>query len=244
MKRKFTVTLFSLFAVLALAAWGDQNAKLVDDFNDGDAVGWDQNDFTGQGVFDASSGEYAIYAPNPIAIDDPSQGGIESHWALSNSIPSFANGTFQATIRANSFGTTMGFLIRDSERTENDYAFYGSTSFGTFYIEKFLAADTAAPQKIIAMADPSKFPFQVGVNYNISGSVVGNRISMKFWKVGDPEPSEPQLVVRDKDVRPGVGSRISVYMFFDRAPLAAAGVTEVYVGGAFDNISFTPGASH
>ena len=133
----------------------------------------------------------------------------------------------------------MGFLLRDNEETESDYGFYGSTSFGTFYIERFeFGAHPEAPQTIIAMADASKFPFVAGVNYHVEGSVVGKKISMKFWKVGDPEPGIPQLTVTDKTLKPGFGNRLSAVVFIDPAPLIQAGVGQVVVNGAFDDIHF------
>ncbi len=147
-------------------------------------------------------------------------------------------------IRANTDGTTIGFLIRDNENTESDYGFYGSTSFGTFYIERFeFDAHPEAPQTIIAMADPDEFPFVAGVTYNLEARVVGHTVQLKAWPVGTDEPSEPMLNVRDKVLKPGIGNRLSVLVFFDPEPLAAAGVDQVRVSGTFDNITFTPGAA-
>ena len=80
MQRKLTVIALSLLGILALAASAGNNNKLIDDFNDGDAIGWDQNDFTGLGVFDASSGQYVLSTSAPIAVDDPSVGTVETHW--------------------------------------------------------------------------------------------------------------------------------------------------------------------
>src|SRR5262245_46446834 len=92
--------LFSLLAlvVIALSEATPDGTILIDNFDDGLAANWDQNDFTGCGVFDASSGAYNIRSSCPIAIDDPSAGSIESHWLPSLSAPRFASGTFRATM--------------------------------------------------------------------------------------------------------------------------------------------------
>jgi hypothetical protein len=244
MKRKLTAIALTLAAVIVLTAGGPNSTILLDNFNDGDAVGWDQNDLTGVGVFDASSGSYLIETAVPIAIDDPSVGTVESHYERSLELPRFANGTIRCTIRANTDGTTLGFLIRDNENTESDYGFYGSTSFGTFYIERFeLDAHPEAPQTIIAMADPDESPFVAGETYNLEGRVVGKRLTLKAWRVGDPEPTAPTLSVTDKVLKPGRGNRISVLVFFDPVPLVEAGVGAVRVSGTFDDITFTPGAN-
>lgn len=242
MSRKWLAVGLSLVAATLLAS--GSATMLIDDFNDGDSEGWDQNDFTGIGVYDASSGAYVLRSSASIAVDDPSVGSIESHWERSLLAPRFSNGTMRGTIRANTYGTTMGFLIRDNEGTESDYGFYGSTSFGTFYIERFeFDAHPEAPQTIIAMADPEEYPFLPGVTYNLEASVVGNRLTLKAWPVGEAEPSEPTLVVTDKVLTPHEDDRISVLVFFDPAPLVDQGVAEVTVNGAFDNISFSPAAS-
>jgi hypothetical protein len=244
MRRKLTSLGLALVAVTVLAAGASRSTILIDNFNDGDAVGWDQNDFTGLGVFDASSGAYVIESSDPIPVDDPSVETIESHWERSLEVPRFANGTLRATVRANTYGTTAGFTIRDNENAESDYGFYGSTSFGTFYIERFeFDAHPEAPQTIIAMADPDDNPFIAGETYHLEGSVVGHQVTLKAWKMGDPEPAAPTLSVTDKLLKPGSGNRISVIIFFDPVPLMDAGVEEVRVSATFDDITFTPGAS-
>lgn len=240
MLRRYLAISLTLAAATVLAAGG--SAFLIDNFDDGDADGWDQNDFTGVGIYDASSGAYVIESGIPIAVDDPSVGTIESHWLRSLEIPRFANGTVRGTIRANTDGTTLGFLLRDNEDTESDYGFYGSTSFGTFYIERFeFGAHPEAPQTIIAIADPDDFPFVAGVTYNLEGSVVGHQITLKAWPVGEEEPEQPTLSVTDTVLKAGHGNRLSVLVFFDPVPLMDAGVEAVQVSGTFDNIRFAPG---
>src|ERR1700704_6295465 len=113
----------TLVAASALAGAGN---FLLDDFNDGDAVGWGENDFTGVGIYDASSGEYSFRTASPIAVDDPSLGTVESHWERSQGAPQFANGKMRGTIRADNYGTTAGFVMRDNDETASDYGFYGS----------------------------------------------------------------------------------------------------------------------
>ena len=240
MKRTpLTALALTLVATSGLAGAG---TFLLDNFNDGDAVGWDQNDFTGRGIYDASSGEYSFRTDSPIAVDDPSLGTVESHWERSLGAPEFANGTIRGTIRANTYGTTAGFLLRDNDTTASDYGFYGSTSFGTFYIERYdFGANPEAPQTIIAMADPEEFPFVAGVTYNLEGSVVGGRLKLKAWPVGTAEPEESTLSVTDKVVlKPSLGDEIGLVAFFDPEPLMAMGVGQVTVSASFDNIHFKP----
>jgi hypothetical protein len=174
-------------------------------------------------------------------------GTVDAHWEPSINNVRFSNGTLRGTFRANTEGTSVGFLLRANEETFSDYGFYGSSGFGTFYIERF---DTSAPptpdqqfpgQSIIRMANPEDHPFVVGQAYRIAASVVGQNIQMKAWKVGDPEPVKPMLSVQDTDLKPDSGSAICVLVIFDPTPLSRAGVTAVRTSGTFDDITFTPG---
>jgi hypothetical protein len=169
-------------------------------------------------------------------------GAVDAHWVPSIDNPRFSNGTLRGTFRANTEGSTVGFLLRANEEAVTDYGFYGSTSFGTFYIESFdPTTHPDAPQTIIAMADPAKFPFVAGQAYHVEASVVGHDIQMKAWKVGDPEPVKPMLSLRDKSLKPDSGSAICVTVIFDPVPLSKAGVSAVRTSGTFDDITFTPG---
>ena len=107
MKRVSTIIGLTLTAATGLAAAGP---FLLDDFNDGDADGWDQVDFTGIGIFDASSGEYVMRTAGPLAVTDPSAGTVESHWERSH-LPGYSNGTIGGTVRANTYGTTAGLSL-------------------------------------------------------------------------------------------------------------------------------------
>ncbi len=240
---KSTAMGLMLVAGTVLAGGRGNRVIVVDDFNDGDASGWEETDFTaGRGSFTVVGGKYVLQTTEPIAIDDPSVGALDADWEPSMENPMFSNGTVRGTIRANTYGTTVGFLLRDSHETESDYGFFGSTSFGTFYIERFeLLAHPEAPQTILAMADPEDFPFAAGEDWNIEARVIGRQLRMWAWKVGDQRPRRPLLSVADKVLGPDSGSGIAAIAFFGPAPLISQGVTEVQVSGTVDNITFTPG---
>jgi hypothetical protein len=233
-----------LVAVIVMLAASPHSTIPIDDFDDGDDGGWEREDFTPAqvAVFDASSGSYTLDSMIPVPIDDPFVGTVDANWGPSENQPRFSNGTLRGTVRANTDGSTVGLLLRANDESGTDYGFYGSTGFGTFYIERFDATtNPEAPQTIIAMADLHQFPFVAGQTYRLEASVVGSRIRMKAWKVGDPEPDAPMLSLEDHGLKPASGSTICVITIFDPAPLAAAGASEVRVSGTFDDITFTPG---
>src|SRR5262245_2072436 len=185
MKRKL-LALGLILAAGTLLASGSHTI-LIDDFNDRDSEGWEETDFTGgRGSFSARSHSYVLKTTEPILVDDPSVGTLDADWAPSEDNPLYADGTLRARIRANSYGTTVGLLMRDSHELEADYGFFGSTSFGTFYIEYFnFSENPDAPQTILAMADPEQFPFEADVDYILEARVVGDRLSLKAWWDGE-----------------------------------------------------------
>ena len=56
MRRKLTAIGLSLLVTVGLAAGGPNSTIPIDDFNDGDADGWDLNDFTGLGINHVEAG--------------------------------------------------------------------------------------------------------------------------------------------------------------------------------------------
>jgi hypothetical protein len=86
------------------------------------------------------------------------------------------------------------------------------------------------------MADPEEHPFVVGEDYRIEAGVWGEFIWMRAWKVGDPRPVLPMLVVRDDTFGPEDGTQLNVIAFFD--PAAVTG--PVQVDATFDDITFVP----
>jgi hypothetical protein len=247
MRRKLAAIALTLIGVIVLSAGGPDDTILVDNFNDRNDVGWGHEDLSvgkpwGPAIFDASSGAYLLESSGCVPVSDPLVGTLDAHWLRSEGRPRFANGTLRGTFRANTQGSTVGFLLRSNDETGTDYGFYGSTGFGTFYIERFdPVANPSAPQTIIAMADPRESPFVAGQTYHVEASVVGHRLRMKAWKVGDREPRGPMLSLTDRGLGARSGSAICVIAMFDPEPLIAAHVAEVKVSGTFDNITFTPG---
>jgi hypothetical protein len=239
MWHKLVTCSLTLLAAVVLTAPGPGGSILIDDFSDRTDDEWIHEDFTPmqRATFDASSGAYVLDSNAFVPITDPNVGFVDAVWKGSVDQPRFANGQVRAMIRANTAGTTAGIHFRANEETGTDYGFYGSTSFGTFYIERF----DQNGQTIIAMADPAQFPFVPGAVWNLEGTILGQQISLKAWPLGARKPSEPQLRVMDKGLDPRSGTEICVLVFFDPAPLGQQGVTAVRVSGTFDNIYYSPG---
>jgi hypothetical protein len=245
MRRSSTIGL-ALVSAFLLTAGGHDRTILVDNFNEGNDANWFREDFTtvgkgGPGIYDASSGAYHIYSTGSVPINDPFAGAIDTNWIPSTDNLKFANGTLRGTIRADTDGSTVGFLLRANDEAFTFYGFHGSTSFGTFYIDRYnFPANPNAPQTIIAMAHPKRFPFVAGKTYHVEASVIGDRIRMKAWEVGHDPREAASLSVTDTVLGPNSGTVICCIVQIDPVPLKAKGVEAVQESGTFDNITFTP----
>jgi hypothetical protein len=79
------------------------------------------------------------------------------------------------------------------------------------------------------------------VDYWIEGSVVGQNLEMRAWRVGCPRPARPMLKLKDNVLPPKPGTTIATIALFDPVPLIEAGVEEVQISATVDDITFTPG---
>ena len=170
-----------------------------DDFEDGVADGWDElnlNDPSfGPGTFDASSGAYVLAVTGEMPAGFAGSHATVSTWEPTIAEP-MTDGYFQGTVRANTHGSTVSLLSRADPIAGTDYGFFASTLHGTFGIEVF-DASKPEPQTILGLMDPQEFPFAVDEDWIIQGGTVGDQITMKVWRPGDPEPAEPQLSFTD-----------------------------------------------
>lgn len=241
MFRKTWMGLLVLGCCATLWAAGGAQSILIDDFDDGDDEGWSHLDLTPEqsAIYDASGGAYLLESSELIPADDINAGTIVATWEPSRERHRFANGAVRGMVRANAHGTTAGFILRANDEVHTDYGFFGSTTFGTFYIERFDAqANPDAPQTIIAMSDPDEAPFAAGDDWHFEAGAVDNHLWLKVWKVGELEPDEPLLSLQDMELGPGSGQLVCAIAFFD--PVAVEDPF-VEVSATFDEITFSPG---
>lgn len=140
----------------------------------------------------------------------------------------FANGFFRATVRANT-ESIASLLLRGDTTTFSAYQFRGNGSLSEFQIARFIDGGGTTLLGQMNKADDPRF--SVGDNWIIEAGAVNDRLSMKVWREGDPEPAEPQLVVFDDLLLSGqiaLGSSVS--------PAQLAQPTRVDV--TYDNVFF------
>ena len=72
-----------------------------------------------------------------------------------------------------------------------------------------------------------------GEDWIIEAGVVGNQLSMKIWRDGDPEPTTPQLMATDLTPLPDGQLGVASYV-------ATGHEFPFSINATFDNIYFTP----
>jgi len=205
---------------------------LIDDFNDGEADGWTIIDTTvgqpyGPGTYDAGSGAYHLQGGGLVQEGDIST--LAALWdESSNTI--FSDGFVRAKVRCEVLGGTVEIGLRVSAHPEtgfNYYSFLGTTALGgRFLYNKIVNNETVEIQEL-----PANFSFGVNEDWYIEAGAVGDQVSMKVWRVGDPEPEFPQLALIDGALQTGqfgISSAILGYPFPGPAR----------VSGTFDDIYF------
>lgn len=181
-----------------------QTPILIDDFNDGNDDGWTPLDTLdpppkggGPGIFDASSFEYNLASTGPV---EPGGAGVTSIWDGS-AAPQFNNGFLRAKVRAETENTFADLEMRGDPVNFSLYIFGGSAASGDFSI--FAFDPVAGGRTVAELVDPP-VPFSAGVDWIFEAGTVGDQLSFKFWRDGDPEPTAPQLTATDSSYPSGL----------------------------------------
>ena len=210
---------------------------LIDDFSDGDDEGWTHvtpGIFTNSGLasYDASSGAYQLTTTAEVAEYETDGGFVAAFWDKSAD-PIYSNGLVRAKVRVDSAGCVASIAFRISrERGESGYLFVANS--GTRYKGiNFLFIRIKDGQTVHnAKLGPTDLKFGVGEEWWIEAGGVGDKLSMKVWREGDPEPAAPQLIVIDDTHSSGL---------FGVATYIKGGFPRpAQIHATFDDISFTP----
>lgn len=203
---------------------------LIDDFDDGNDDGWTRYSVGVEGmpwgppIFDAGTGSYHLATTGAVPEGVPAV--LLSTWNESVD-PFYSEGFLQATVRADNDLTSVITVMRGTGDPGTGelyaYLFIGNPDVHRFKLSRYDGFEEVVLGTI-------ELPFYPGENWIIQGGAVGDQISMKVWRAGDPEPDDPQLVVTDSTYTYG--------QFAVEASHRTSG--EASISGVFDDIYFIP----
>jgi hypothetical protein len=174
----------------------------IDDFDDMDPnlAGWTKFDLSagqpwGDGIYDPSSGALRIYHTGGVPV--PPGTPFETtamflSWDASTD-PLYSNGFLQAKVRNDTPDSNAALEMRGTLATGTAYVLFLSTSPPSANPE--FAGGIALDKFVGGVSTPvwrSDFEYQMGEEWNLELGTIGDRITARAWKVGDPEPLLPQ----------------------------------------------------
>ena len=148
----------------------------------------------------------------------------------------FSDGLLRTRVRAETEGTLVSLMLRFSGTLQtglSTYLFQGASpgngpfSPSGFGVVKF---ERSRATRFIRLEDPN-LTFNSNEWYNIEAGAIGNEISMKVWRDGDPEPESPQLMFTD--------STLSTGAFGVESDIPPTHGMPARVSATFDDIQFT-----
>ena len=232
MAKYFCTTMVLAGIALLLVPAGVASAQwtLIDDFNDGNDDGWTRIDLSvgkpwGPGTFDASSFAYHLLGGG--VVPEGESGFMASIWDASSD-PLYSDGFLKAKIRTDD-ETVLVVLGLRFLNVGTWYAFGANAIANRFFLSKIFQYEEVVNERFFADE-----PFRAGEDWVIEAGAVGDQLSMKMWRLGDDEPSEPQWTYTDPTPLPP--ERLGVAAFHWAIEQTPAGRVDV----TFDDIYFHP----
>jgi hypothetical protein len=239
-------TSFLAVSVLVFGGITSAHAQLIpiDDFDDMDDTlpGWTLVDFSdgqpwGPGSYDPSSGALRVSHTGDQLIPPGTPFTESAMFALwdDSTDPLYSNGFYRAKIRTDEAQNSTSLEMRLDLSTATTYILFGFTQppteapefDGVFIFSKFVNG----VEEVLWTSGENDIEYLVGEDWNAELGAVGNRISAKVWRVGDPEPAAPQFQMIDLD--PIIGGQLGISS--DRT---IANKTDARGDGTFDDIVF------
>jgi len=220
----FTLAMIGLTAVGALTLPVGVQADLLDDFNDGDDIGWTRftlpSDLPGAS-WDASTGVYRLSVEDTV----PSGAGVASLLDITAD-PSFWNGYWWATVVRETENSLSHLFMRGDLEAVNAYLF-------AWYPETGLSIWRIDGGSGTMLANDETFVQDVGTQYIMEAGAIAmesgaSDLELRMWPLGDDRPEFPQVATTD-----------SAYAFGTNGVVSLAN-SAGDLSATFDDVSFVP----
>ena len=193
----------------------------IDDFNDCNDGGWTRAEFAGSGGTWDPTFMHAGSCAYRLAAAEGTGTLVAAFWQGAVD-PVFSNGFLQATVRAETPETAIVLAMRGQTPGGIGPAYLGHLRLREQEIR------ISAPGTGLGIL--ARMDLEIGANEDwfMQFGAVGDQLSLKAWRVGDPEPSSPQLTATNQSFITG-----------DFAIVAGVSEGAPAIGsGVFDDIIF------
>ena len=195
---------FVIASVVSVIAIPSQaQFTLIDDFNDGNDEGWTHLDPTvgesyGPGTFDASSFAYHLMGAGPVPTGEI--GNLAAFW--DESVGSqYQNGYLRGTISVTT--GNVAYLVLRGNAANGDFYLFGIDPSGESPVFFFNRIEGGEVTRLNGF-DISGELVDSGEEWIVQAGAIGNQLSMKAWKPGQPEPAAPQWTGTDSVIASGL----------------------------------------
>ncbi len=199
-RSRFTFAMIGLTALVALLLPASAQGELLDDFSDGDEIGWTRFTFPPNlpgASWDASTGIYLLW------VEDwaPAGGSVCSFLDITND-PEFWHGYWSATVVRKTENSTTHLFMRGEFATMNAYGFGWAPGLG-------LVIQLVEGGVGTLLANDETFVQDVGTKYILEAGAFDSRLELRMWPIDEARPELPQLAVTDSAYAYGANGIIS-----------------------------------
>ena len=221
--------LLVLASLVAVVCATSAPAALLDDFQDGDDLGWTHLDvlaMNGLGTtsYNVSGGTYQIASSGPLPAL-PSLIGTGSFWTASAADPYYSEGFVRMRFSTDNDISNPFSTMRLDPTLGNYYSFFaipdGAGTIGISRVTGLVNSDDLTSMT---------FGITPGEWYWMEAGAIGDALTLKVWADGDPEPATPQLSITDNSFSTGALA-VGMYKF--------SGDIGV-ISSQFDDVSYVP----
>jgi hypothetical protein len=225
-----------LHAALALTAIGPtafgDGPVPVDNFDDGDDIGWTHVDYTeetvyGPGLYTLVGGSYRLHTHFAVPANEFNV--VSAKWDASSD-RAYTDGFVRAKIRSNASNSNPGITLRATIEPLSSYACGLRVDTNEIFIQRVDCWPITECGDIQFVTGLVSEVIDIGEDWMLEAGAVGDTISLKAWPVGGREPVEPQLVWTESTYSQGSFGVAVAHQAGTAAPIDAT----------FDDVVFIP----
>jgi len=221
----------AILAAVTLCSSLAAQQTLLDDFASGTDALWQRIDRlagTGLGttVYTVPSGRYRIASSQAIPALPMLVATAAANLDSIANPGNYADGRVQVTMRLDNDATNALVAMRYDLAAQSGYGFAANNVENRIYISRLFGTNS------VTLAS-TPFGLAANTDYVVAGECFGDRLALKVWLAGSPEPALPQLTVQNTAF---AGGALGLAIYNQASNLGGTGGQ---LSAQFDDVYFT-----